>query len=54
MRSIETEWGEVEVEIEDLELGEIVVTDDGTELEVTNLDPLEFDVAPEEEEDWGE
>lgn len=35
--------------------GEIVVCPDcGTELEVVNEDPLKLDVAPQEEEDWGE
>lgn len=28
--------------------------DCGTELEVTNLDPIKLDLAPNEEEDWGE
>jgi len=26
----------------------------GLELEVVELDPVELDLAPEEEEDWGE
>ena len=26
----------------------------GVELEVTSLDPLKLETAPEEEEDWGE
>ncbi|MEE2876496.1 MAG: lysine biosynthesis protein LysW [Candidatus Neomarinimicrobiota bacterium] len=26
----------------------------GVELEVVKLDPLEIDLAPEEQEDWGE
>lgn len=35
--------------------GEIVMCDEcGAELEVVSADPLEFDLAPEEEEDWGE
>ncbi len=35
--------------------GEIVVCPDcGTELEVVNENPLQFDRAPKEEEDWGE
>ncbi len=35
--------------------GEIVVCSDcGTELEVTSENPLVLDLAPEEEEDWGE
>lgn len=34
---------------------EIVVCPDcGTELEIINLDPPEVDLAPMEEEDWGE
>jgi alpha-aminoadipate/glutamate carrier protein LysW len=36
-------------------LGEILECPDcGVELEVTGLDPLEIDLAPEVEEDWGE
>ena len=36
-------------------LGEIVQCPEcGVELEVTNLDPVELSLAPEEEEDWGE
>lgn len=35
--------------------GEIVQCPDcGVELEVLNLDPPELDLAPAEEEDWGE
>lgn len=35
--------------------GEIVPCPDcGVELEVVSLDPLTLDLAPEEEEDWGE
>ena len=51
---MDTVYGYVDVDIESLELGELVVTDDGVELEVTSLDPLRFEVAPEELEDWGE
>jgi alpha-aminoadipate carrier protein LysW len=37
------------------EEGEIIVCDEcGAELEVISEDPLEFALAPEEEEDWGE
>ena len=37
------------------ELGEILVCPDcGVELEVTSLDPVNLDLAPHEEEDWGE
>ena len=35
--------------------GEIVVCSDcGSELEVVSESPLTFDLAPQEEEDWGE
>lgn len=53
-QAIETPYGEVVVNPEALELGELVVSDDGTELEVVSLDPLRFEPAPEEDEDWGE
>lgn len=37
------------------ELGEILVCPDcGVELEVKSLDPVQLDLAPREEEDWGE
>ncbi len=40
---------------EELEEGEIInCADCGAELEVISEDPLEFALAPEEEEDWGE
>ena len=40
---------------EDLEVGEIVVCPDcGVELEVVGIDPVDFALAPEVEEDWGE
>lgn len=51
---IETPWGQVEADPAELQLGELVVTDEGAELEVTLLDPLTFDLAPEVDEDWGE
>lgn len=39
----------------DVEEGEIVVCPDcGAELEVISTNPLELDLAPEVEEDWGE
>jgi alpha-aminoadipate carrier protein LysW len=39
----------------DVEVGEIVVCPDcGVELEVMGVDPIILDLAPEEEEDWGE
>ena len=35
--------------------GELVECPDcGTELEVTDIDPLTFTEAPQEEEDWGQ
>jgi len=38
-----------------LEEGEIIECDEcGAELEVISEDPLEFALAPDEEEDWGE
>jgi len=39
----------------DVEIGEIVVCADcGTEFEVMSLEPVIIELAPEEEEDWGE
>ena len=52
--TIETEYGTVHVNSSELMLGELVVTDEGAELEVVGLEPLRFELAPEEEEDWGE
>lgn len=44
-----------EVELNDPLEGEIVDCPDcGVELEVTGVDPLILELAPEEEEDWGE
>lgn len=54
LETIETPYGNVEVETETVELGELLVSDDGTELEVVGLDPLRLEPAPEEDEDWGE
>lgn len=46
---------EAEVILQDVEKGEIVqCAECGAELEVVNTDPIELDLAPEEEEDWGE
>jgi len=40
---------------EDVMEGEIIDCPDcGVELEVVSLEPLTLDLAPEEEEDWGE
>lgn len=54
MQTIDTPYGRIEIEPERLELGELLVTDEGAELEVVALDPLRLEPAPEEEEDWGE
>lgn len=44
-----------EIELKDVMEGEIVDCPDcGVELEVTCVDPLSLELAPEEEEDWGE
>lgn len=47
---------EAALELEDdVEKGEIVTCADcGVDLEVVGMDPVELDLAPEEEEDWGE
>lgn len=40
---------------DDTEAGEIMTCAEcSSELEVVKVSPLELDVAPEEEEDWGE
>lgn len=39
----------------DAELGEIIVCPDcGVDLEIVSLEPAAVDLAPMEEEDWGE
>ena len=44
-----------EIEPGDVMVGEIVVCPEcGVELEVVSLEPLTLDLAPEEDEDWGE
>jgi len=45
-----------EIELDDEVIkGEIIECPEcGVELEVVSLDPFELDLAPEEEEDWGE
>ncbi len=46
---------EAELTLDDVIDGEIVVCADcGVDLEVTGLDPLTLELAPMEEEDWGE
>jgi len=51
---IPTFYGFVEANEESLEVGELVVTDEGVELEVVSTNPLRFDIAEVELEDWGE
>jgi len=44
-----------EIELNDVMDGEIVDCPEcGVELEVVSVEPLKLDLAPEEEEDWGE
>jgi alpha-aminoadipate/glutamate carrier protein LysW len=46
---------EAEIELDDVIEGEIIDCPEcGVELEVITVDPLTLQVAPEEEEDWGE
>lgn len=54
LQTLDTPYGRVSVNPVTLLLGELLVTDEGAELEVVGLDPLELVEAPEEEEDWGE
>lgn len=54
MQTLETPFGQIVADPAQLELGELLVTDEGSEVEVISLEPLAFDLAPEEEEDWGE
>ncbi|MEM9084052.1 MAG: lysine biosynthesis protein LysW [Planctomycetota bacterium] len=48
------ETGEVVTLEREPMVGEIVTTSQGIELEITSLDPLTVEIAPEVEEDWGE
>lgn len=52
--AIRTPHGVVDADPAVLQLGELVVSDDGVELEVVGLAPLRFEPAPVEDEDWGE
>ncbi len=46
---------EAELELANVEKGEIVQCPEcGAELEVVDTNPLRLELAPEEEEDWGE
>mgnify|MGYP001446315413 CR=1 FL=1 len=53
-QQIQTPFGRVEADPASLELGELLISDEGVELEVVAVEPLRFEPAPEEEEDWGE
>jgi alpha-aminoadipate carrier protein LysW len=56
MKTVECPECAAELELtEKIEEGEIVVCPDcGVELEVVSVDPLELELAPDVEEDWGE
>ncbi len=54
LETMDTPYGRVRADAGALMLGELLVTDEGAEVEVVSLDPLRFELAPEEEEDWGE
>ena len=46
---------DAEIELTDVVQGEIVVCPDcGVDLEVIDMEPLILELAPMEEEDWGE
>jgi len=46
---------DAELTLDDVIQGEIIVCSDcGVDLEVVSLDPLTLELAPMEEEDWGE
>lgn len=46
---------DAEIELDEPIKGEIVQCPDcGVDLEVVSVDPVQLDLAPEEEEDWGE
>jgi alpha-aminoadipate/glutamate carrier protein LysW len=46
---------DAEINLSNVVVGEIVVCSDcGVDLEVTSLNPPEVQLAPMEEEDWGE
>ncbi|MBN2005979.1 MAG: lysine biosynthesis protein LysW [Anaerolineae bacterium] len=56
MKTVECPECAAELELADsIEEGEIVVCPDcGVELEVVSTNPLEVELAPEVQEDWGE
>lgn len=43
------------IELQDVEIGEVISCGEcGAELEVRSLQPIKLELAPQEEEDWGE
>ena len=43
------------IEIKEVEQGEVLSCQDcGAELEVKSVDPIKLELAPKEEEDWGQ
>ncbi|MCY3797477.1 MAG: lysine biosynthesis protein LysW [Chloroflexi bacterium] len=46
--------GEVDIPSDAMENELLSCAECGTELEIMNLDPIELELAPEVEEDWGE
>ncbi|NBC94739.1 MAG: lysine biosynthesis protein LysW [Deinococcus-Thermus bacterium] len=54
MQTLATPYGRIDLDPAGIELGELLVSDDGVELEVVSIDPLRVEPAPEEAEDWGE
>jgi alpha-aminoadipate carrier protein LysW len=54
MQTLTTPYGRIDLDPAAIELGELLVSDDGVELEVVSVEPLRLEPAPEEAEDWGE
>ncbi|MDE2634908.1 MAG: lysine biosynthesis protein LysW [Chloroflexota bacterium] len=46
--------GEIDIPSDAMENELLSCAECGTELEIMNLDPIELELAPEVEEDWGE
>ncbi|MCY4062273.1 MAG: lysine biosynthesis protein LysW [Chloroflexi bacterium] len=46
--------GEVDIPTDAMENELVSCPECGTELEIMSLDPMELELAPEVEEDWGE
>jgi alpha-aminoadipate carrier protein LysW len=56
MKTVTCPECEAEISLEaNVEVGEIIVCPDcGVDLEVTSLEPAKVELAPMEQEDWGE